>query len=477
MEAERRQGIEGFHITDLGGDGRLAPAAQRDEYFPISYVGPRPGDPSVYGFDLASEPARLASLRLARDTGKTVASGRITMIEDAEPTEGFLVYLPVYEKGKPVDDVADRRRYLAGFILGVFRPSEMIASAVGKLQPEGIDIGLYDPTDSGKQPFYVHASRLRERPGNLVDARSLLKGSGARYTIRLDVAGHPWTIICAPTAEFEAAHRTWWALGVLIAGLVFTVMAAGYLLLSINHRLHLEERVREQTADIRSAQEEVLCRLASASQWRDEETGMHIRRTGLLSQALARAAHWMGDDLDTIRQAAPMHDIGKIGIPDAILQKPGKLTSEEYEVMKTHTRIGAEILAGSKVPMLQMARDIALNHHERWDGKGYPRGLAGKDIPESARIVSIVDVYDALTHDRVNRPALPDDEALAIMHAGAGTLFDPQLLAAFMRRLPEMQRIAQGHPEQAFGGSRPVPPEVLQPWPPDTSVVAEPATV
>ncbi len=468
--AARRDGIDGFRINEVGKDGQLAPASRRDEYFPIYFIGPQSGDPTVYGFDLASEATRLESLRMARDTGKTVASGRIAMLEDTKATDGFLVYLPVYEKGKPVENVAERRKFLAGFILGVFRPNEMIVAALSKLQPEGIDVTLYDPSDSSGRPFHVHASRLRENRGEFADVRSLLKRANEHYDVQLDVGGHPWTIVCASTPEFQAAHRTFWAWGVLAVGLVFIVMVAGYLVLSIDHRLHLEDKVREQTADVRSAQEEVLCRLASASQWRDEETGMHIRRTGLLSQALARAANWFGDDLDTIRQAAPMHDIGKIGIPDAILQKPGKLSADEYEIMKTHTRIGAEILAGSKVPMLQMAREIALNHHERWDGKGYPRGLAGKDIPESARIVSIVDVYDALTHDRVNRPALPDSEAMAIMHDGAGTQFDPELLAHFMRCLPEMQAIAQWHPDQNPGNRRPASSATMAPVSPDASL-------
>lgn len=151
---------------------------------------------------------------------------------------------------------------------------------------------------------------------------------------------------------------------------------------------------------------------------------MHIRRTGLLSELLARAAGWSNADAEAIRQAAPMHDIGKIGVPDAVLRKPGELTPEEHEIMRTHTVIGAKMLAGSNAPVLKMAREIALHHHERWDGTGYPDGLAGYDIPEIARIVTIVDVYDALTHDRVYRRALPEDEVLAIMHQGLGTHYD-----------------------------------------------------
>jgi putative two-component system response regulator len=143
-----------------------------------------------------------------------------------------------------------------------------------------------------------------------------------------------------------------------------------------------------------------------------------------------------------------MHDIGKIGIPDAILRKPGRLTAEEFEIMKTHTVIGEEILAGSKSPMLQMAQEIALAHHERWDGTGYPKGLAGPEIPESARVVAIVDVYDALTHDRVYRPASPEEDALTILQRGQGTHFDPALLPLFFSVLPEIDRIAEENPDE-----------------------------
>jgi putative two-component system response regulator len=208
----------------------------------------------------------------------------------------------------------------------------------------------------------------------------------------------------------------------------------------------LEEKVQKQTADICRAHEEVMCRLVSASQWRDEETGMHIRRTGLFSEVLAKAAGWSDAEAAVIRQASPMHDVGKIGIPDAILRKPGKLTPVEYDVMKTHTLIGAEMLAGSEEPMLKMAREIALNHHERWDGQGYPHGLRGEEIPESARILAIVDMYDALTHDRVYRPAMSEDDVLAIMRQNAGTHFDPLLLTQFFMQLDEIHRIAQEHP-------------------------------
>ena len=161
-----------------------------------------------------------------------------------------------------------------------------------------------------------------------------------------------------------------------------------------------------------------------------------------------------------------MHDIGKIAIPDAILCKPGKLTPDEFAIMQTHAQRGAELIAGSRSPVLQMAEQIALSHHERWDGNGYPSGQKGTEIPEAARIVAIVDVYDALSHDRVYRAALPEAEVLPILQAGRGTHFDPELLDAFMSVLPEMRTIAEAvtgaEPQDAipFSPAPPVPVNV-----------------
>jgi CHASE1-domain containing sensor protein len=453
--AAQRDGFLGFQITEADKDGKMIPAKERAEYFPLYYAGPRPADKTIVGYDVGCEPTRLETLQLSCDSGKAVASGRISFVQDATGAGGFLVCVPVYEKDMPVKSVADRRKYLMGFVMGVFRPSDMLDVALTPLKPEGIDVGLFDasaPAGEHRQDF--HASRTRDGHEKSVDLNKLGDAEAKHYSVKLDVAGHPWTVVCLPTLTFDADRRTLWPWGVLAMGLAFTGMLAAYLWLSVDRKESLERRVREQTADIRRANEEVIDRLVSAAQWSDEETGMHIRRTGLLSEVLARAAGWFGDDVEAIRQAAPMHDIGKIGIPDAILQKPGKLTPDEFAVMKTHTRIGADILSGSTAPMLQMAREIALNHHERWDGKGYPRGLAGKAIPESARIVAIVDVYDALTHDRVYRPALPEAEVMTVMQQGAGTHFDPLLMTFFFLHFAEIRRIAVEHPDDSWVGKQ-----------------------
>ncbi len=214
----------------------------------------------------------------------------------------------------------------------------------------------------------------------------------------------------------------------------------------------LELKVRQQMQAIRSAHEETILRLLSASRYRDEETGAHIKRTGLYCELFAEVLGWPADQIQNIRLAAPMHDLGKIGIPDAILQKPSALTAEEFAVMKTHTIIGARMLEGSESAILQMAHEIAQPHHERWNGSGYPRGLAGLAIPESARILAIVDVYDALTHRRVYHEALPEDKAIEIMEQDRGKHFDPFLFGVFLSLLPEIRRIARENPDDRVVG-------------------------
>lgn len=218
------------------------------------------------------------------------------------------------------------------------------------------------------------------------------------------------------------------------------LQAARHNLLS-NEQLEIE--VSKRTATIRQRETEISGRLIYAAGFRDEETGAHIRRIGLYSAEMARALGWSQFAIEDICSAAPMHDLGKIGIPDTILKKAGKLTEEEFEVMKTHPTIGAEILGDSEIEMIKMASEIAASHHENWDGSGYPAGLKGDEIPVAARIVSIVDVYDALVHARVYKPAFTEPEALRMMAGLAGTKFDPELYELFMDNLQAMRDIRE----------------------------------
>ena len=200
------------------------------------------------------------------------------------------------------------------------------------------------------------------------------------------------------------------------------------------HRHGLEARVAERTAELEAAQFEMMERLARAADFRDDATGEHTRRVGDLAAELALAAGLPRDEAELIRRAAPLHDVGKIGVPDAILLKPGPLTPDERTAMEQHTLFGAAILSGGRCATVRLAETIALAHHERWDGSGYPYGVLGEAIPLAARIVAIVDVYDALTNVRPYRPALPGDEVVRLMRADAGRHFDPRLLEIFLSR-------------------------------------------
>jgi CHASE2 domain-containing sensor protein len=188
---------------------------------------------------------------------------------------------------------------------------------------------------------------------------------------------------------------------------------------------------RALTTQLNASYLELVARLAAASESRDEDTGQHIQRIGLLCERLALAVGWQPREAELLRHASAMHDVGKIGIPDSILLKPGKLTAEEFDVMKTHTTQGAEILAGSTSPLVQLAEQIARCHHERWDGSGYPAGLAGEEIPEAARICAVCDVYDALLSPRPYKEAWTPAQALDEITRSAGTHLDPRLVEAF----------------------------------------------
>jgi putative two-component system response regulator len=211
----------------------------------------------------------------------------------------------------------------------------------------------------------------------------------------------------------------------------------------------LAHKVREQTVEIRASREEIALRLISASEHRDNETGMHVRRIGLYAAEMARILGWDQQGVDTIQSAAPMHDIGKIGVPDAILQKPSTLTEDEWVTMRRHTTMGATILKGSTVPFIQMGATIAIGHHEKWDGSGYPRGLKGEAISLEARITALLDVYDALSHRRHYKEPWPEDQVLEMIHRGNGRHFDPHLVELFLANLDRFRAILSANPDEA----------------------------
>ncbi len=201
------------------------------------------------------------------------------------------------------------------------------------------------------------------------------------------------------------------------------------------------ESLLESQENTRFAYRETLIRLAVIAEFRDSDTSRHLHRMAAFSRKLAEAMGRPLAYLEQIHDASPLHDIGKIGIPDAILRKPGPLDAREWEVMKTHTLIGARILQGTRSPVLKLAQEVAIAHHERWDGSGYPQGLAGDEIPLAGRIVAVADVLDALTSQRCYKPAFAFGESLALMRKQARRHFDPALIEVVGDCLGEFEEI------------------------------------
>jgi putative two-component system response regulator len=223
---------------------------------------------------------------------------------------------------------------------------------------------------------------------------------------------------------------------------------------------YLASEVNKRTAEVMAIQDVTINAMASLAETRDNETGNHIRRTQRYVRVLAeklrynpRFAHFLNDDktIELLYKSAPLHDIGKVGIPDRILLKPGRFEPEEFEIMKTHTTLGRDAILqaekdlGVEMPFLKYAKEIAYSHQEKWDGSGYPQGLSGDDIPISARLMAVADVYDALISRRVYKAPMPHEKAVAIIKEGKGTHFDPDMADAFLELQDEFKKIADAY--------------------------------
>ncbi len=201
----------------------------------------------------------------------------------------------------------------------------------------------------------------------------------------------------------------------------------------------------EARRQIYRAHLDTIRRLTIAAEFKDHDTGLHIERIGLYARVLAEAAGMSPGGVETVRHAAPLHDVGKLGIPDQVLLKPGKLDEREWTIMRSHTTLGADLLADSESDVIRMGQLIARSHHERWDGGGYPDGLGGAEIPIEARICAVVDFFDALTMDRPYRQAVAAEVVLEMMRKGSGAHFDPVVLEAFFDQLPDITAIRKEH--------------------------------
>lgn len=209
----------------------------------------------------------------------------------------------------------------------------------------------------------------------------------------------------------------------------------------------LEQKVKERTQALYDTQLQIVRRLGRAAEYRDNETGLHIIRMSKMAVVIAKEAGMNDEQCDLLLNAAPMHDIGKIGIPDHILLKPGKFEPEEWTIMQTHAQIGADILSGDNSDLMAMAHEIALSHHEKWNGKGYPKGLVGDEIPIVGRVTALADVFDALTSVRPYKKAWSVEDSVELIKKERGEHFDPTLVDIFMDKLPEIILIKEKYAE------------------------------
>jgi CHASE2 domain-containing sensor protein len=299
----------------------------------------------------------------------------------------------------------------------------------------------------------IHGLPLRSAPALVgVLAIVLLGGAAPLLLLRLGVfrglllcavAGVLYAVACQLAFDQGTLMLFTYPLAALVLGAVGGVglsyaserdarEAAG------RYSAELEQAVQARTRELRDTQREIVQRLGQAAEWRDVETAMHIDRMSHLSKRLGLAAGMSEPEAEMLLYASAMHDVGKIGIPDRVLLKPGPLDPDEWEIMKTHTTIGADILSGSTSPLLQMAEQIALTHHEKWDGSGYPNGLVGEEIPLVGRICAVCDVFDALTSKRPYKDAWSVEEAVEEVRTQSGQHFDPALVKLFLELAPKL---------------------------------------
>lgn len=320
---------------------------------------------------------------------------------------------------------------------------------------EMLEMAGFETIDSTTSPFEGLAMACRARPDLiLLDYRMPgLDGPGFITRLRAEMGTEAPPVLVVTAQNDETSRRRALEAGardyVTKPYAFWELIARSRNLLEL-HLLHkaqreqserLEQQVRERTHELERTRAEIIRRLCSAGEFRDEDTGQHVTRIGRMAGELARLAGLPTPAVIKIASAAPLHDIGKIGIPDRVLLKPGKLDTDEWEIMKTHARIGQQILAGSGLVLLDLASEIAGTHHEKWDGSGYPDGLAGADIPVSGRIVAICDVFDALLSRRPYKEPWTVEQATTYLQEIAGGHLDPVLVTLFIDNIDRMLAI------------------------------------
>jgi putative two-component system response regulator len=338
----------------------------------------------------------------------SIQSARVLIIDDQEVSSRLLALILEREGFTNVLCIPDSRQAIAAF--DVYQP----------------DIVLLDLLMPGLDGFsLIELLRRRTSPEAFVPVLVLTADVSAEARRRALALGAR-DFLTRPFDPIEVMLRIW------------NLLETRMLYRQLQRRnQELGAEIERGVRELDTAQTELILRLSQAAEDREEGTGDHTQRVGRMAALIARALGVDEEQVELIRRAAPLHDIGKVAIPDQILLKPGRLSPEELATMREHVAVGARILGDSRLPLLQMAHEIVLTHHEHWDGSGYPRGLAGEQIPLAGRIVAVADAFDAISHVRPYRPARTIDEAAAEIRAGAGTRYDPAVVEAFMRVLAQ----------------------------------------
>jgi putative two-component system response regulator len=353
-----------------------------------------------------------------------------------------------------VDDTPDNLTFMSGilrdrYVVKVAKSGALaLQIAGGPMPPDLILLDIMMPEMDGYE--VLRRLRAEERTRNIptIFLTAMSSADDERYGLEMGVVDYVTKPVSAPILLARIANH-------------LSLKAAADFLRDKSE--FLEKEVERRTRDILAIQDVTIIALTSLAETRDSDTGNHIRRTQHFVRILAERllSHprigrlFTPDSVKNIFRLAPLHDIGKVGIPDRILLKPGKLTPEEFDIMKTHTTLGYEAIQaaedrlGSPVEFLSMAKEIVLSHHEKWDGSGYPSGLAGEAIPIGARIMAVADVYDALISRRVYKEPMPHEKAIAILREGRGSHFDPDVLDAFLVAEEEFAQVAAAFSDSA----------------------------
>ncbi len=423
-QAAADEGFADFIVWDLeqGSKERVSP---RDVHYVAWYIEPIEENESGLGYDIASEPLRRTAVERAMQSGFATASDAINLVANAGEDVSLGIFMPVYRTGSSE---------LLGITAIAVQIDEFLRSLLSFYDPSDDSslVELYQLSPSGAVRFLASSNPEHSEAQLTTDAGDL-DHDAASAVFPVMAVGKTYAIVISPDEAFLSSYplNSWWI--TLTIGMFITVLMTMFAFVLTRRRQSLETQVRQRTADLLAAYDATIEGWSKALELRDKETEGHTQRVTALTVRLAQHMGLDEEQIVHIRRGALLHDIGKLGVPDRILHKARSLTPAELKQVKNHPEFAYNML--SDIAYLRPALDIPLNHHERWDGKGYPRGLKGARIPMAARLFAIVDVYDALTSDRPYRRAWTHKRAIEYILAERGRHFDPAVVDGFIEML------------------------------------------